>query len=148
MPRPTRLELLRKFFPELGQTGTGGETEAAIAINTRACEVILADLIKTFDKEFLVRGPGVLCVNLAQGTLARGLFVTLDELCGDLTAAEECGHFEVSGMLRDVISTVRLNNYDERVLILKTDKSTTSLLPIPRDRPASGIQRAQEAATL
>ena len=145
MARPSRFELLRKFFPELGETGTGGETEAAIAINTRACEVILADLIKRFDEAFQEQGPGALCLNLAAQNSS---YTTLDDFCGDLLVAEAAGHFEIGGMLRDVISTVQLNNYDERVLVLLIDRSKASLLPIPRVEPARGIQNAQEAATL
>jgi hypothetical protein len=51
-------------------------------------------------------------------------------------------------MLKDTISVVRLNNYEERVLLLLIDRSQASLLPIPRDQPARSIQEAQEAATL
>lgn len=150
MSRPSRLELLRKFFPELGETGTGGETEAAIAINTRACEAILADLVQVFDRGFKRHGAGVLHLNLQlQGFPRDGAsYVPLDDLCADLITAERSQDFAISGMLRDVISTVRLNNYEERVLILLTDRSRSSLLPVPRDHPATCIQKAQEAATL
>lgn len=147
MSRPSRLELLRKFFPELGDTGTGGETEAAIAINTRACEAVLADMIGLFDKSFKEKGPGILSLNLALQDRG-GSYVTLDELCEDLLIAEAMGQNDVSTMLKDTISVVRLNNYEERVLLLLIDRSQASLLPIPRDQPARGIQKAQEAATL
>lgn len=150
MSRPSRLELLRKFFPELGGTGAGPATEAAIAINTRACEAILADLIQAFDREFRRRGAGVLHLNLQlQGLLReKAVYVPLDDLCADLVTAERHQDFAISGMLRDVISTVKCNNYDERVLILLTDRSSSSLLPVSRDHPATCIQRAQEDATL
>lgn len=147
MNRPSRLELLRKFFPELGNTGTGGETEAAIAINTRACEVILADMIKKFDEGFSDHGPGVLTVNLANKGLGNQ-FLPLDILCEDLLTAEQLQDVAVSALLRDVISRVRLTNYQEFILVLLTDRSRTSLLPIPRTEPARGIQRAQEEATV
>jgi len=146
MARPSRSELLRKFFPELGETGTGGETEAAIAINTRACEAVLADMIGLFDKSFQEKGAGVLSLNLVLQDRG-GSYVTLDELCGDLLAAESMGQSGVSTMLKDVIAQVRLNNYEERVLLL-IDRSKASLLPVPRDHPARSIQEAQEAATL
>jgi hypothetical protein len=147
MARPSRSELLRKFFPELGETGTGGETEAAIAINTRACEAVLADLIGLFDESFKERGAGVLSLNLALQDRG-GCYVTLDELCEDLLAADAMGQNDVSTMLKDIISVVRLNNYEEQVLLLLIDRSKASLLPVPRDHPARNIQRAQEAATL
>jgi hypothetical protein len=147
MSRPSRLELLRKFFPELGDTGTGGETEAAIAINTRACEAVLADMIGLFDKSFKEKGAGILSLNLALQDRG-GCYVTLDELCEDLLAADAMGQNDVSTMLKDTISVVRLNNYEERVLLMLIDRSRASLLPIPRDRPARSIQKAQEAATL
>lgn len=148
MARPSRYELLRNFFPELGETGTGGETEAAIAINTRACEVILADLIKQFDESHAVQGPGVLTLNLTMPRGQGAAFVTLDDLCADLLVAEAVSDVATSSMLRDAISTVRLNNYEERVLVLLIDRSKATLMPIPRIEPARGIQQAQEAATL
>jgi hypothetical protein len=147
MARPSRLELLRKFFPELGDTGTGGETEAAIAINTRACEAVLADMIGLFDRSFKEKGAGVLSLNLALQDRG-GCYVTLEELCEDLLVADAMGQNDVSSMLKDTISVVRLNNYEERVLLLLIDRSKASLLPIPRDQPARSIQEAQEAATL
>lgn len=149
MSRPSRLELLRKFFPELGRTGTGGETEAAIAINTRACEVVLADLIKRFDAAFAVHGAGVLHLNLAlRESGGRGSFVTLDDLCSDLLEAERCCDYAISDLLRDVVSVVRSTDYNQHALVLLTDRSSSSLLPIPRHEPARGIQDAQEEATL
>lgn len=147
MSRPTRIDLLRKFFPELGRTGTGAETEAAIAINTRAGEAIMSDLIGVFDREYREQGPGVLCLNLALEDRS-GYYVTLDEFCADLLISDGLGQTDVSSMLKDVISTTRLNNYDEQVLVMLIDNSHASLLPIPREFPAQGLQEAQEEATL
>lgn len=147
MSRPSRLEMLRKFFPELGETGTGGETEAAIAINTRACEVILADMIKKFDEGFQLHGAGVLAVNLANKDRGNQ-YLPLEFLCEDLLTAERLDDIAVASLLRDVISRVKLTNFEEYVLVLMSDKSRTSLLPLPRIEPARGVQRAQEEATI
>jgi hypothetical protein len=144
MARPSRVELMRRFFHELGQTGTGGETEAAIEINTRACEAILADQIQLFDKFHAEQGDGALVIRLAGGERTAH-YVPLDGFCEDLLAAEQSQDFKTSGFLREVIRVIKTTDTERSALVLLIDNSQASLLPIPRDYPARAIQELQEA---
>lgn len=147
MPRPSRIDLMKRFFPELGRAGTSGDTEAAIGLNTRACEAILADQIQLFDQFRAERGPGALCLKLADGDRA-SFYVTLDDFCADLLTAEQVGDLDTSAMLKDVIRAVKTTNLDQQVLILLIDNSRASLLPLPREYPARAIQAMQEEFTV
>lgn len=143
MPRPHRAEMIRRFFQELGQTAPGAETEAAIEINTRACEAILADLIAEFDKHHAEQGEGALVLRLS-GQEPSARFAPLEDFCRDLIDAEEAdsGH---SPFLREVVRTIKTTNTNEKVLILLIDNSQATLLPVPREYPARGIQELQQA---
>jgi hypothetical protein len=147
MTRPSRVELMRRFFHELGQTGTGGETEAAIEINTRACEAILADQIQLFDKFHAQQGDGALVIRLA-GDERTAYYVPLEGFCEDLLAAEQSQDFKGSGFLREVIRAIKTTNTQDSALILLIDKSQASLLPVPRVYPARAIQELQESNVL
>jgi hypothetical protein len=138
---------MRRLFPELGSTGTGGETEAAIAINTRACEAILADQIQLFDSFMERQGLGALVIRLA-GKERDSYYVPLEGFCEDLLAAETAGDIQNSGFLRDVISRIKMTDTNNYALILLIDNSQASLLPVPREYPARGVQELQEAHTL
>jgi len=146
MARPSRPELIRKFFPGLGDTGSGGETEAAIEINTRAAEAVLADLIQLFDEGLQDYGPGVLCLNLANPKASH--YTALSTFCEDLLDAERYADYETAGFLKDVITQVRLADFQTHVLMLLADRSCQSLLPVPRSFPAEQIRRLQQEATL
>lgn len=147
MARPSRVDLMRRLFPELGSTGTGGETEAAIAINTRACEAILADQIQLFDSFLERHGPGALVLKLAGG--GRDAYYTpLESFCEDLLAAEAAGDIHNSRFLRDVISRIRVTDTEHNALFLLIDRSQANLLVVPREYPARVIQELQESHTL
>lgn len=147
MARPSRVELMRRFFHELGRTGSGGETEAAIEINTRACEAILSDQIQLFDQFHREQGDGALVIRLTGGERS-ACYVPLEGFCEDLLAAEQAQDFKTSGFLRDVIRTIKTIDVKDKALILLIDKSQASLLPIPREYPARAIQELQEANVL
>jgi hypothetical protein len=147
MARPSRTELMRRLFPELGRTCTGGETEAAIAINTRACEAILADQIKLFDSFMERYGLGALVIKLASKD-RDSYYVTLDSFCEDLLAAEAASDIHNSGFLRDVISRIKVTDTTGNALFLLIDNSQASLLAVPREYPAKAIQQLQESHTL
>lgn len=144
--RPSRAQLIRKFFPGLGETGTGGETDAAIEINTRSCELVLVDLIEVFDKNLKEKGPGVLCLNLISAQATH--YVPLATFCEDLLDAERDGDKETSGFLKQLIAKVRLHNFDNAILVLLADNSCQSLLAVPREYPADAIRRLQKEATI
>jgi hypothetical protein len=144
MARPHRAEMIRRFFQELGQTAPGGETEAAIEINTRACEAILVDLIQEFDKHHAQQGEGALVLRLA-GDEPSAHYVPLEDFCQDLIEAEEAGNSEASPFMREVIRSIKTTNTNEKVLILLIDRSQATLLPVPREYPAGGIRDLQQS---
>jgi hypothetical protein len=146
MARPSRAELIRKFFPDLGKTGSGGDTEAAIELNTRAAEAVLADLIQLFDQGLQQHGPGVLCLNLTNPKATH--YAPLSTFCEDLSDAERLQDYEMSGFLKQLIAQVRLNDFEVHALMLLADRSCQSLLPIPRSFPAERIRELQQEATL
>ena len=147
MARPDRSELIRKFFPELGKTGTGGETQASIELNTRACEAVLADLIEVFDKFHDEYGAGALVVKLTGGAHL-SFYITLAGFHEDLAQAETMGDVSQITFLEETIVAIKEIDTAEKVLFLLIDNSRASLLPVPRDYPARGIKALQEEATL
>lgn len=146
MARPSRIELMHRFFPELGQTGSKGDTSAAIEINTRACEAILADQIRIFDEFYREQGPGALCLKLADGD-KRSHYATTGDFSADLMHAEGQGDTAMASALREVVKTIRGCDFSERILVLLSDNSCFSLLPVPREYPASAIKTLQEEST-
>lgn len=146
MPKPTRIELLKKFFPNLGDADPGAETEESVALNTRSAEAILADLINVFDCLREQKGDGVLGLRLIEP--GDGFYLTVDDLCSDLLSAEAAGDRGSVNFLKDAIRVAKSNNFDEFALLLLVDNSGARLSPIPRDYPAKGVQILQEEATV
>ena len=147
MTRPDRATLLKSFFRELGDTLTKADTHEQIALNTRACEVILADHIKHFDRFYEKQGPGIMCINLAnKGSAA--YYLTIDDFQADLKIAKGFGQNDIRQMLESLIKEIEAANFKEKVLLMLIDNSQSSLLPIPREHPAKGIQELQEELTV
>jgi hypothetical protein len=147
MSRPDRAELVKRFFPELGETGTAGETEAAIEINTRACEAILADIVELFDEFRAEQGDGALVIKLADGD-RHSHYVTTEDLCRDLVSAQNLGDRQSSRLLRDTIRVAKTHDYESAVLVMLIDKTSVHVLPLPRDYPANGIKELQHQLTV
>jgi len=145
MTRPSRLELLSRFFPELGKPtlGSNGDREASIRYNTLACEAVLADQLHLFDIGFQEHGPGVLCLRLRRDAKTSG-FVSLDELQADHADAVRANDTEIASFLADLISQIESTNFERCGLILLVDNSSMRVLPIDRDYPASAIQAMLE----
>ena len=147
MTRPDRATLLKSFFRELGDTLTKADTHEQIALNTRACEVILADHIKHFDRFYEKQGPGIMCINLAnKGSAA--YYLTIDDFQADLKITKGFGQNDIRQMLESLIKEIETANFKEKVLLMLIDNSQSSLLPIPREHPAKGIQELQEELTV
>ena len=147
MARPSRVELMRRFFPELGDTGSAGDTQAAIGLNTRACEAILADQIRLFDQMRERFGDGALCLKLAGGD-RESFYTPLEAFCEDLLTAEGAGDFGMSAMLADIVRVIKTTNFEQQVLVLLIDNSRATLLPLGREYPARSIQAMQEEFTV
>jgi len=143
MTRPSRIELLAKFFPELKQPGTSADKEASLRYNTLACEAVLADQLHLFDKGFAAYGPGVLCARLRKEASESG-YLSLADLQADHTEAIRGNDSGVATFLADVIAQVESTNFERCGLILLIDNSSMRVLPVDRDHPASTIQAMLE----
>ena len=88
--------MVDKFFPELKEGSTKADREAAIQYNLLACEVVMADLLQKFDREYEKYGPGVLCMRLNKGA-RKSEYLTQEEIQGDYDlavqdVARNCSH--------------------------------------------------------
>lgn len=143
MSRPSRIELLAKFFPELKQPGTNADKEASLRYNTLACEAVLADQLHLFDNGFAMYGPGVLCARLRKDANESG-YLSLADLQADHAEAVRANDLSIASFLADVISQIESTNFDRCGLILLIDNSSMRVLPIDRDHPAATIQAMLE----
>ena len=129
MSRPSRIELVAKFFPELMEgKSTGGDREAAIQYSLLACEVVMADLLQKFDREHDKYGPGVLCMRLNKGA-RKSEYLTLKDLQDDYDMAESDGLTELSKQLKGAVDVIKESNINgtitPRRVLHNADCSTT-----------------------
>tara|TARA_B100000925_G_scaffold272980_1_gene237351 strand:- start:3948 stop:4397 length:450 start_codon:yes stop_codon:yes gene_type:complete len=145
MYRPSRPELVTKFFPELKQNigATTGDKEAIVGINTRATEAVLQDFIGLYDTAAAVLGEGVLAVRLSKDNKKESNFVTLEELQLDADDAVKVGDDHIASSLGDIISIVSGMNTEQAVPLLLIDSRLTLCL-LKRDNPAAAITAMME----
>lgn len=136
--RPDRAELVLKFFPEMRESN-GASTEGAIALNVRACEAILADLIDLYDDGLKEKGRGVLTLRLFQGA-KRSEYVTSEQISADLAIAKLYNDEEVATFIRSAIDAIADHNTEKAALIAIVDNGRAQLIPIDREYPAAAIQ--------
>lgn len=141
--RPSRDELVLKFFPELKEQGNGADTEGAIALNVRACEAILADLIDIFDEGYEEQGPGLLALRLFEGA-RQSSYVTLEDLQIDQRVASKAGNDDAASFFASAIDAIVRHNASQAALVALIDNSTARLIPVRREYPASSIQAMLE----
>lgn len=143
--RPSRPELLEKFFPELKKaSGSIGDKEAAIGINTRATEAILQDFIGNYDKGFNQLGPGALAIRLAKDAASNDAeYLTLQDLEEDARLAAKNGDVDLQSSLEAVVSYIIAFNPNKAALLMLVD-SGLRMFPIDRDSPASSITSMME----
>lgn len=142
--RPTKEQLLLKFFPELvDASGSAGDKEASIRLNAQACEVVLADQIVLFDQGFKAHGPGCLALRLFNQQ-AESSYLPLADLQGDLQQARKSNDFATGGFLSEVIEAINSHDLAGTALLLLIDNSRAQILPINREYPAKAIERAME----
>lgn len=139
MPRPTKIELLSRFFPEIRNKSTKADKEAAIAYNTLAAEVILADQLRLYDNGRAKHGPGVLCVRL-HNEAAESAYLPLRDIQIDLDTAKSQGHTAMETFFKDLVAEIARINPDKAGLVLLVDKSSAQLFPIDREYPARTIE--------
>ena len=144
MPRPSRIELVSKFFPELGEgKASGGDREAAIQYNLLACEVVLADLLQKFHREYEKYGAGILCMRLHKGA-RKSEYLTLQDMQGDYDMARSDGHTELEKQLKGVVDAIKDSNVNQCGLLMRVDNSGIGVMRIPRENPASAIKAMME----
>ena len=145
MYRPSRPELVAKFFPELLQNlgASDGDKEAIVGINTRATEAVLQDFIGLYDTAAAVLGEGVLAVRLSKDNKKESNFVTLEELQLDADDAVKVGDDHIASSLGDIISIVSGMNTEQAVPLLLIDSRLTLCL-LKRDNPAAAITAMME----
>ena len=143
MTRPSRFELLSKFFPELKKPGSQGDKEASLRFNTLTCEAILADQLRFFDLGYNANGPGILCVRLRDGAQCSE-YLPIEDLRTDHGEARRAGHAAVEQFLADAISQVGSTDFDKCGLVLLIDNSSMQIFPIDREYPARSIQAMLE----
>jgi hypothetical protein len=143
--RPSRPELIKKFFPELDKAkGSLGDKEAAIGINTRATEAILQDFIGNYDKGYNQLGPGALAIRLAKDAASNDAeYLTLQDLEEDARLAAKNGDTDLQSTLEAVVSYIIAFNPNKAALLMLVD-SGLRMFPIDRDKPASAITALME----
>lgn len=144
MSRPSRIELVAKFFPELMEgKSTGGDREAAIQYSLLACEVVMSDLLQKFDREHEKYGPGVLCMRLNKGA-RKSEYLTLKDLQDDYDMAESDGLTELSKQLKSAVDVIKESNINQCGLLMRVDNSGIGIMRIPRENPASAVKAMME----
>lgn len=144
MSRPSRIELVAKFFPELMEgKSTGGDREAAIQYSLLACEVVMSDLLQKFDREHDKYGPGVLCMRLNKGA-RKSEYLTLKDLQDDYDMAESDGLTELSKQLKSAVDVIKESNINQCGLLMRVDNSGIGIMRIPRENPASAVKAMME----
>ena len=144
MSRPSRIELVAKFFPELMEgKSTGGDRETAIQYSLLACEVVMSDLLQKFDREHDKYGPGVLCMRLNKGA-RKSEYLTLKDLQDDYDMAESDGLTELSKQLKGAVDVIKESNINQCGLLMRVDNSGIGIMRIPRENPASAVKAMME----
>lgn len=142
MTRPSRYELLRKFFPQVA-LASSGEKEAARRINTMAAELVLADQIRLFDRGFSRLGPGVLILRLYDGA-PESAYVTLEDISADQEAAERWSDDATAEFLAEVLNSAEGFNFEKGVLLMLLDNNGAALFVVDRKHPAASIKSLLE----
>jgi hypothetical protein len=143
MPRPSKIELLSRFFPEIKEKVSKSDKEQSIAYNTLACEVVLADLLRLYDQGFSKHGPGALCVRLNRGA-GESSYLSVVDLRADEQQARRSGDAGIESSMKAMIVEIERVNPDKAGLVLMVDNSSIQLFPIDRDYPARSVQALLE----
>lgn len=143
MSRPSKIELLSRFFPEIKEKVSKSDKEQSIAYNTLACEVVLADLLRLYDKGLSKYGPGALCVRLHRGA-GESSYLSVSDLRADQQQAHQSGDTDIESSMKSMIDEIERINPEKAGLVLMVDNSSIQLFPIDRDYPARSVQALLE----
>jgi hypothetical protein len=144
MSKPSRAELLLKFFPEMKTTIGKGDREAAVKYNTLACEAILADQLMLFDHGYERDGLGILCLRLHKDA-TESSYLTLRDLEEDHDRARADHQSDLESFLADVIDQVSNTSVVRAGLVMLIDNSTAQVFQLDREYPAKHIKAMLEA---
>lgn len=142
MARPNKYQLLANFFPDIS-SGRSSENEAAAKLSTLACEAVLVDMIRLYDKGFVDLGLGCLCVRLHKGA-KDSEYLPLQDLQQDLDLAITFNDANLQSMLKEAIEKIEELNPDKCALVMLCDNTSVQLFPIDREFPAKSIQSMLE----
>lgn len=143
MTRPTRIELLEKFFPEIKENASAGEREASIRLNSMACELILADLITKYDNALAKQGKGILTLFLSKGKQGAA-FIPAADFEQDLETAKSAGDTDMEGFLSSALQQIESISPEKAALVMLVDNTGAQVFPISRDYPANPIKAMLE----
>lgn len=143
MSRPSKIELLSRFFPEIREKSSKADKEQSIAYNTLACEVVLADLLRLYDKGLAKYGPGALCVRLHQGG-GESSYLCSADLTADRQRARDDGAADLESFFSGVLAQIESVNPEKAGMIMLVDNSSVQLFPIDREFPAQSVQALLE----
>ncbi len=144
MTRASRFELLGKFFPELTDKDTSDkDKKVAAKMGTLACELILVDQIKMFDKGLKSYGAGALCVR-CHDKKQECEYLPIELLEDDMTKAQEAGDSIIYDLLKDGVETIRDTNLEKKAVLMLVDNFRIAFYPVTRDYPAKDIQAMLE----
>jgi hypothetical protein len=143
MSRPSRIELLEKFFPEIKDKATAGEREASIRLNSMACELILADLITKYDNALAKQGKGILILYLNRGKQGAA-YVSAADFEQDLETAKTTGDSEMEDFLASALQQIEAISPDKAALVMLVDNTGAQVFPIDRDYPANPVKAMLE----
>lgn len=141
MARPSKAELLQRFFPELRQHASAATKEAAVRLNTLACEAILADWIRLFDLGRQREGPGLLTLRLQRQAPASA-YLPLEELRRDLEQAQRDGADALATFLSEALAAADGLNVNQAVAVLLVDNSSAQVFVLDRQHPARALEAA------
>lgn len=143
MSRPSKIELLSRFFPEIKERSTKADKQQSIAYNTLACEVVLADLLRLYDKGLAAQGRGALCVRLHQGA-SDSTYLSIADLRADQQQARAAGDTSIETTMSDMVEQIERIDPDKAGLVMLVDNSSVQLFPIEREYPARSIEALLE----
>lgn len=143
MPRPSKIELLSRFFPEIKEKSSKADKQQSIAYNTLACEVVLADLLRLYDKGLAAQGPGALCVRLHKGA-GESSYLAVADLRADQEQARLAGDAGIESSMKSMVDEIERINPEKAGLVLMVDNSSIQLFPIDREYPARSVEALLE----
>lgn len=143
MSRPSKIELLSRFFPEIKEKVSKADKEQSIAYNTLACEVVLADLLRLYDKGLSQHGVGALCVRLHKGA-NESAYLAISDLRADQEQARLAGDTGIETSMKAMVDEIERINPEKAGLVLMVDNSSIQLFPIDREFPARSVQALLE----